>query len=213
VFEWLARSGYRSAEKPDFELYHPGAQPLSPDEGIEIWLGIVDRGLPSGSIEVRSASPADSDAWLQMRVALWPDGDGRLADDPAGAPLPAEWHAQEIEQFFTGRLSMPLEVLIAFGPDGAALGFAELSIRPYAEGCTTDKVAYLEGWYVQPQARRRGVGRALIDAAERWAVARGCTEFASDALLENHVSAAAHEALGFEEVDQIRCFRKDLRGR
>jgi uncharacterized protein (TIGR02246 family) len=39
------------------------------------------------------------------------------------------------------------------------LGFAEVSIRPYAEGCSTDRVGYLEGWFVRPEARRRGVGR------------------------------------------------------
>lgn len=37
---------------------------------------------------------------------------------------------------------------------------------------------------------------------------QGCTEFASDALVDNHVSAAAHRALGLQETVQIRCFRK-----
>jgi aminoglycoside 6'-N-acetyltransferase I len=69
-------------------------------------------------------------------------------------------------------------------------------------------VAYLEGWYVVPEARRRGVGRALVESAEDWGRAQGCTEFASDALLDNDVSAAAHRALGFAETVQIRCFRK-----
>ena len=105
---------------------------------------------------------------------------------------------------------MPLEVLIAFEGE-APVGFVELSIRPYAEGCQTDRVAFLEGWYVVPEARRKGVGRALVEAAERWGVTQGCTEFGSDALLDNTVSAAAHQALGFEEVVQIRCFKKSLR--
>jgi len=119
-------------------------------------------------------------------------------------------HALEIERFFRGELSMLPEVLIAFGDDGTALGFVELSIRPYAEGCETDRVAYLEGWYVVPAARRRGVGRRMVEAAEAWAARQGCTEFASDALIDNEVSVAAHAALGFEEVEQITCFRKDL---
>jgi aminoglycoside 6'-N-acetyltransferase I len=48
----------------------------------------------------------------------------------------------------------------------------------------------------------------LVDAAEAWGKAQGCGEFASDALLDNAISAAAHRALGFLETVQIRCFRK-----
>ncbi len=148
-------------------------------------------------IEVRGVTREDEAAWLRMRQALWPDyGSG--------------WHATEIEQFFAGKLNMPLEVLLAVDDSGAAVGFAELNIRAYAEGCFTERVAYLEGWYVEPDARRRGVGRALVTAAEAWARALGCTEFASDAEIDNDVSAAAHRALGFEETAQIRCFRKTL---
>jgi len=105
---------------------------------------------------------------------------------------------------------MLLEVLLAVDEAGEALGFAELSIRPYAEGCVTDRVAYLEGWYVVPKARRAGIGRALVAAAERWARAQGCIEFGSDALIDNEVSEAAHLALGFMEIEQIRCFLKRI---
>lgn len=148
-------------------------------------------------IHVRSATPQDAAVWLQLRQALWPE-DG------------SSWHAEEIEQFFAGRLHMPLAVLLARDDVGTVLGFAELSIRAYAEDCTTDRVAYLEGWYVVPEARRRGVGRALVLAAEQWARAQGCSEFASDAVIDNIVSAAAHLALGFKETVHIRCFRKPL---
>lgn len=130
-----------------------------------------------------------------MRRALWPEGSE------------AE-HREEIGRFFAGRLHDPLQVLLAVGTSGEAVGFAELSIRPYAEDCVTDRVAYLEGWYVVPGARRQGVGRALVVAAEAWGKAQGCAEFASDALLDNEISAAAHRALGFSETVQIRCFRK-----
>src|SRR6266702_3297479 len=95
------------------------------------------------------------------------------------------------------------------GP-GCPVGLAELSIRAYAEGCRSDRVAYLEGWFVVPKARGRGVGRALIVAAEAWGRSQGCREFASDAQPDNEVSTAAHRALGFVEVGLVRCFRKDL---
>ena len=147
-------------------------------------------------MQVRRATTEDSAAWLKMRQALWPEG--------------ASDHTFEIASYFAGRLRMPLEVLLAFDDAGTPVGFAELSIRPYAEGCDTDSVAYLEGWYVIPEARLKGVGRALVQAAEEWARGEGCSEFASDALLDNEISAAAHRSLGFTEVVQIRCFRKSL---
>ena len=149
------------------------------------------------TITVRPAKPSDAAAWLQLRQALWPEGSQ------------AEHH-EEIERFFAGQSHEPVAVLLADDGTGCPVGFAELSIRSHAEGCRTDRVAYLEGWFVVPQARRHGVGRALIDAAEAWGRARGCREFASDAPPDNDVSAAAHRALGFLEVGLVRCFRKEL---
>jgi len=65
-------------------------------------------------------------------------------------------------------------------------------------------------FYVRIGHRRRGVGAALIRAGEHWARARGYTELASDALLDNTVSRQAHQRLGYEEVERIVTFRKDL---
>jgi aminoglycoside 6'-N-acetyltransferase I len=145
---------------------------------------------------VRGITPEDRETWLGFRRALWPD-------------VTAEAHREDIERFLAGHSREPLAVLLA-EQDGNPAGFAELSIRAYAEGCKTDRVAFLEGWYVVPGARQRGVGAALVAAAEDWGRSQGCTEFASDAEADNEVSAAAHLALGFEEVGLIRCFRKAL---
>jgi aminoglycoside 6'-N-acetyltransferase I len=146
---------------------------------------------------VREVRAADAEVWLRLRRAFWPDGSE------------AE-HATEIAAFLDGQAAEPLAVLVVEDGPPAPVGFVELSIRPCAEGCRTNRVAYLEGWCVEPHARGRGLGRALIAAAEHWARSQGCTEFASDAELTNDVSAAAHEALGFAEVGQVRCFRKEL---
>lgn len=147
-------------------------------------------------IAIRKATRADKDGWLRMRRALWPEE--------------TDSHALEIDEFFAGRLPMLLETLLAVDDEDRPIGFAELSIRAYAEECLTDRVAYLEGWYVEPQYRRRGIGRALVAAAEQWARTQGCTEFGSDALLDNLTSAAAHRAVGFTETVQLRCFRKPI---
>jgi aminoglycoside 6'-N-acetyltransferase I len=154
-------------------------------------------------IRIRHAEPADAVEWLALRVALWPE------EDPSGI-------AADVTRFFaeppSGAGSMPEAVLVAVEtePTSRIVGFAEVSRRAYAEGCETSPVGFLEGWYVAPDRRRRGIGRGLVTAAEGWARDLGCSEFASDALAANTVSAAAHQALGFEEVEVIRCFRKTL---
>ncbi|HEV8382198.1 MAG TPA: aminoglycoside 6'-N-acetyltransferase [Gemmatimonadales bacterium] len=146
---------------------------------------------------IKQATPADATAWLELRCALWPEGS-------------RSEHRNEIEQFFAGTLAEPLAVLLAVDDTNQTVGLAELSIRPYAEGCHSPDVAYLEGWFVAPTARRRGVGRALVEAAEQWGRARGCREIASDTQPDNLVSIAAHRSLGFEAAGSVRCFRKDL---
>jgi aminoglycoside 6'-N-acetyltransferase I len=148
-------------------------------------------------VSVRPVRASDATVWLEQRCALWPEA-------------PERDHREDIDEFFAGKARAPAAVLIAEDAGGHALGFAELSIRPYAEGCSTDRVAFLEGWFVVPEARGRGVGRALVAAAEEWARLQGCTELGSDAEEDNHASAAAHHALGFTEVGLVRCFRKDL---
>jgi aminoglycoside 6'-N-acetyltransferase I len=149
------------------------------------------------TVLVRPVVRSDASRWLAMRQELWPE-------ESAGA------HEEEIEAFFAGRRREPLAVLIAEDSRGQLLGFAELSIRPHAEGCRTDQVAYLEGWFVAPEARRGGVGRILVEAAERWARVQGCTELASDSLPDDRASRAAHLAAGFSDAGLVRCYRKDL---
>jgi aminoglycoside 6'-N-acetyltransferase I len=146
---------------------------------------------------VRPARPGDLEAWWRLRCALWSDA------------APAELHA-EADAYFRG--ASPLQaVFLGGGPAGAHSGMLELSLRSVAEGCHGAPVPYVEGWYVVPEARRRGVGRALMAAAEAWARARGYAELASDAVIDNRQSERAHLALGFVEVERAIHFRKELR--
>lgn len=146
-------------------------------------------------MKVRPADRRDRDQWLEMRKAFWPDG---AAD-----------HAAEIDRFLTGRASEPQAVMVAEEGE-ELLGFTELSVRPFAEGCATSPVGYLEGWFVREERRGQGVGRALLNASEDWARERGCRELASDTQIENERSTRAHVACGFEDAGIIRCFRKRL---
>ena len=91
-------------------------------------------------MQIRPAEPTDAIAWEGMRQALWPSDPGE--------------HAGEIAAFFAGDRRNPAEVLLAFDDHGKAIGFAEISIRPYAEECYSGHVAFLEGWFVEEDHRR-----------------------------------------------------------
>lgn len=144
---------------------------------------------------VRPLRREDLPEWRRMRLSLWPDSG---SDDLVAILDQALTHGAGIAIF------------VASWPDGRLCGFAEFGERPYAEGCLTAPVAYFEGWWVDAPARRMGAGSALFQAGAEWARRRGLQEIASDALIDNAVSLAAHGALGFQEVERIVCFRRDL---
>jgi aminoglycoside 6'-N-acetyltransferase I len=101
--------------------------------------------------------------------------------------------------------------LVAYGRSYEPLGFAEASVRTdYVNGTESSPVAFLEGLYVVPEARGRGIARELVAAIEAWGEERGCRELASDALLDNELSHAVHRALGFAETERVVYFRKAL---
>ncbi len=132
-----------------------------------------------------------------MRAALWPD------QDP-------DFLGHETLMHFSGT-KLAEAVFVAEDVDGSACGFLELNLRPYAEGCATSPVPFVEAWYVSPGARHKGAGRGLMSAAEHWSLIRNFTEIASDTQLDNSQSQAAHAALGYEEVERLVTFRKSLR--
>jgi aminoglycoside 6'-N-acetyltransferase I len=136
----------------------------------------------------------DQVEWLRMRRALW-------------EVSPDDQQAQEADEILRDDSQ---EVFFAARPAGGLCGFLEASIRPWADGCDHRPVGYVEGWFVDPDTRRQGVGRALVEAAEAWARSRGCRQMASDAELWNDVSHQAHGALGYQEVARLVLFKKDL---
>jgi aminoglycoside 6'-N-acetyltransferase I len=147
-------------------------------------------------MKIREITENDRGEWVRLRDALWP---GSLWD-----------HDVETRKHFEARADRPIVFVADAG--GRLVGFLELDFRKYAPGCTSSPVPFIEGWYVEPAMRGRGVGRALIDAAETHAHASGHREIASDAELENAGGIAAHGAVGYEEVERTVCFRKSLSG-
>ena len=112
-----------------------------------------------------------------------------------------------MEEILTGDTE---DVFVAERPSGGLCGFLEAALRSRADGCVSTPVGYIEGWYVDEDMRRRGVGRALVEVAEAWARSMGCRQMASDAELWNTVSHQAHGALGYDETARLVLFKKDL---
>ncbi len=142
---------------------------------------------------VRPAGPADRAGLVRLRQELWPDST-----------------AEEVDQLLDRPVTAGL-MLVAEEDGGGLAGFAELGIRNYAEGCLTSPVGYLEGIWVDPDARRSGIARGLVAAGLAWARSQGYREFASDTEWGNEASLAFHRAAGFELAGRIVCFRQPVR--
>lgn len=132
--------------------------------------------------------------WLQLRILLWPD------DEDA--------HLLEMRQL----LEQPHTLqLLSYNDQQQAIAMLEASIRyEYVNGTQTSPVAFLEGIFVLPEYRRSGVATILVQQVEDWAKQFSCTEFASDAAIDNTISHAMHRALGFQETERVVYFKKKI---
>jgi aminoglycoside 6'-N-acetyltransferase I len=142
------------------------------------------------------SSLEDAD-WLSLRMELWPD-------------CPKQRHLEEMAMFL--REPARFVQFIVREEHGRGIGLAEASIRTeYVNGASSSPVAYLEGLYVRPGFRERGIARVLVQAVSEWALSNGCSELASDTQPGNLVSQAAHARLGFVETERAVFFSKLLR--
>ena len=145
-------------------------------------------------MRIRVYRDADCSDWLRLSLALFP-----------------EYSAEELaEGMREHRARSDAEVFVAERENASVAGFVEVGARPYADGCETSPVGYIEAWYVDADVRRVGYGRGLLAAAEEWARRRGYREMASDSTLDNETSHAAHRRAGYDEVDRVVQFRKVL---
>ena len=143
-------------------------------------------------LNIRPLRDGDETEWLRLRRDLWP---GAAVD------------ALELEVAAIRADQSRQPVFVVERPGGGLCGLVEVSIHSWAPGCASDRIGYLEAWYVDPDWRRRGLGRRLVETAEAWARSAGCREMASDTTPDYPLSPQAHAGLGYREVQQ---FRKDL---
>lgn len=143
---------------------------------------------------LRMKSESHIEAAGELAAFLWPKHS------------PQEMQAEFAELITSGSDA----VFLCYGED-MPVGFAHCSLRhDYVEGTSSSPVGYLEGIYVRPEDRGRGVASKLLEACEDWAKDMGCTEFASDCQLQNTDSLAFHLSVGFSEANRIIHFTKRL---
>jgi GNAT superfamily N-acetyltransferase len=96
-------------------------------------------------------------------------------------------------------------VLVAEDEQGARLGFTH--VAPLWDYYLEQPCGHIWDIVVRPEARGRGVGRALIAAAEQWARDRGYRLLTLNVFVENRAALRLYEELGFAP-ESMKCVKR-----
>ncbi len=161
----------------------------------------------SGEIHVRRATASDRSVVLVFHLALYVDHRGRVT--PA-----------KLEPFFAHRsfgtvLRDDVDAMLhdrdtfvfLAERDGVPVGYATGTMTHDPRRVLARK-GVVGDWFVDEEARGAGVGAALLEALEAHFAAAGCEVMESATWAFNQGARAAHEALGFDEVQVV--YRKRI---
>jgi GNAT superfamily N-acetyltransferase len=150
-------------------------------------------------VRVREATLRDLDAVMALRLALLrehPDHPiyGRLRPD-AG---------DRARALFATQLRSTMEVIFLGEVDREVVGVLRCVESVGSPLLDPARYAYVSSTYVRPDARRCGVLRALVTAAERWSRSRGLDQMRLHNVAGSVTAEAAWSSLGFTVVEQVR---------
>jgi ribosomal protein S18 acetylase RimI-like enzyme len=114
------------------------------------------------------------------------------------------------EAFLRERLTRDESVVFVARADGAALGFVQL--YPSFSSMSASPIWVLNDLFVTPQARGRGVGRALMGRAREHALATGARRLVLATAKTNAKAKALYESLGYEREEGFDHYRLELGG-
>jgi RimJ/RimL family protein N-acetyltransferase len=140
---------------------------------------------------VRPALPADADALVDLGHAVAGENDLWLTYDRS--------RGDERRNVRSVRRDPNVAVFVAEAPDGVV---GRLSIAR-DRGPHSSHVAEL-GLMVAANARRRGVGTALMEEAVKWARGSGITKLELTVFPHNEPAIALYRKLGFREEGLLR---------
>ena len=145
-------------------------------------------------VNIQPVLPQQLEHWLRLRQAVYPG-------------VSEKFHRAEMQIFLADGTK---QCFLAIGNDDEPCGMAEVTLRNIVDGCLSSPVGYIEGLYVDPAYRGKGISRLLLESAEHWCRDQGCIEIGTDAELENVEAQRFHERMGFKETYRIVEYRKDL---
>lgn len=100
-------------------------------------------------------------------------------------------------------------IFLAESGHGQALGFTQLF--PSFSSVDASRIWVLNDLYVLPEARRRGVARALIEAAAEFGHRTGAARLELETDHDNRTAQALYRHLGWTPYEGTQRFRFDLR--
>ena len=142
-------------------------------------------------ILIRPINQQDKSRWLELFKAYIEFYKSKLSD----AQYELTWQRINSDFNMHGLLA---EV------DGHIVGLAHYIFRP--DTWEIEDFCYLEDLYVDPQARKVGIGRALIKAVEEIAVAKGSKRLYWTTAPDNSVARSLYEKLAVSDRVQYKIY-------
>ena len=149
-------------------------------------------------------SPADR---LDVRIRV-----ARIEDCASLAQLTNEFDHPTTPELVSERFKAAFPasnyaLFVAELPSGELVGFIELVVERLIDAEPRVDVA---GLVVSEPSRGLGIGRMLMDHAERWAIERGCHIVLLRTNLKRAGAHAFYEQIGYEHIKTQKTFRKIL---
>lgn len=157
------------------------------------------RQANAGAITIRTAGLADLPLIVELRLALLREH----GDNPIYERLRPD-APDRARRLFAAQLRSPDEVIFLGEMHGEVCGILRCIQTGGLPLLFPATHGYISSVYVVPRVRRRGVLRALLEAAIEWCESRGLTELRLHNASDNAVANAAWDALGFRVVEHLR---------
>jgi len=149
------------------------------------------------SVDIRSVRPEEWREFRALRLRALAD-----APDAFGSTLARE--AAEPEDSWRRRWLDPLAVTLVADQNGHLVGMAfGRPTRDYPG------IAGLFGMWVEPIARRHGIGGALVGRVADWARSMGYQQMELGVTTTNEPAVAFYEKLGFVDTGERRALRDE----